>query len=459
MDTVLVLAVKQYAAATQLQELRDALLDALIESRYRLRDALSEGPDAETDTVREWFLNSWQALAPTVRRIGLEQSGQEHLLLLGVITAGDALEALDRLGPSVGLDISADGVRRLARMINEGAGEELLEYTTGVDPALRELLESSLQAAPPSAWRLEFSFFPQAIAADTNRLNRWAPKRADLPEYLPSVAALLQASTDEAADRRGLNKEYRELFRRIVFTTAWQESCWRHYVVSDDQKLVPLRSGTGDVGLMQVNERVWRGFYDQQQLRWDIDYNSGAGAEVLVDYLMKYALRKGEHRQPGGVTNLARATYSAYNGGPSQVARYRSAKASAYGKKVDAAFWDKYQQVAAGNELAVSTCLGGNLSGPALAGSNAKDAANAAGAGSDSAALTLQLGAFSSEAAARSFIEQQGLGRAATVRRRSGGGAGDYLVIYGEYATRSEAEAARAKLSGLSPWIRPIRDL
>jgi hypothetical protein len=454
MDALLVLAVKRYAASTELQALRDALLDALIESRYRLVDALTEGPEAESDTVRDWFLTSWQNLAPTVRQIGLEQPGQEHLLLLGVVTATDALEALDTLGPGIGLDISSAGLRRLARMINGSDGDDLLRYTTEVDPDLRALLEASLPQSPPSAWHFDLSFFTRAHAADTDRLNRWAPEREDLPEYLPSVAVLLQASMEKAADRRKLDARYRELFRRVVLTTAWQESCWRHYVVSDDQKLVPLRSGTGDVGLMQVNERVWRGFYDQQQLRWDITYNSDAGAEVLIDYLMKYALRKGEHQQPGGVTNLARATYSAYNGGPSQVARYRNPAASAYGKKVDEAFWEKYQQVASGNELAVSTCLGGSLAGPALAGSRRIPEAD-----SGPALFTLQLAAFSSEAAARAFIETQGLGGSARVQRRRQGGAGDFLVLVGSYATRAEADAARRRLSQPDAWVRALKDL
>ncbi len=369
MDSLLVLAVKHYAAETRLQALRDGLLDVLIESRYRLRDALVETPDAEGDVVRDWFLRSWQSLAPLIRRIGLEQPGQEHMLLFSVVAAADALKALDQLGPRVGLDISADGLRRLARMINDGAGEKLLQYSTEVDPQLRRLFEESLDATPvPSARRLDFSLFPKTVAADLGRLNSWAPQREDLAEYLPQVAVLLQDSASKAIASRELDPAYAELFRRLVLTTAWQESCWRHYVVSDDRKLVPLRSGTGDVGLMQVNERVWRGFYNQQQLRWDIGYNGAAGTEVLLDYLVKYAIRKGEHRRPGGFDNLARSAYSAYNGGPSQVARYRSDNASTYGKKVDAAFWDKYQQVAAGNELAVSRCLGGDLSGPAAPG-------------------------------------------------------------------------------------------
>lgn len=455
MDSLLVLAVKHYAASTQLQELRDALLETLIESRYRLRDALQENADTGTDTVREWFLEGWHALTPIIRQIGSEQPGQEHLLFLSVIAAGDALEALDQLGPSVGLDISTNGLRRMARMIIGGAGEELLQYSEEVDPQLRQLLDESLKAtSPPSAWRFDLSPFPKAVAADAGRLNSWAPRREDLPEYLPLVARLMDAAQKKVADSRKLDAAYQTLFRNLVLATAWQESCWRHYVISDDRKLVPLRSGTGDVGLMQVNERVWRGFYSQQQLRWDIDYNSAAGAEVLIDYLLKYAIRKGEHRQPGGLANLARASYSAYNGGPSQVSRYRSSEASAYGRKVDQAFWEKYQQVAAGNELAVSTCLGGNMTGAVATKSRAPAASSTSGR------FTLQLAVFSSEASANTFIAKNALGTAAQVRKRSKGSNAQYLVIYGDYPTREQADAARRKLpGGMEPWIRPLADL
>jgi hypothetical protein len=464
MDSLLVLAVTHYAAETEQQALRDALLEVLIESRYRLRDALVETPGSGEDPVRDWFLQSWQALTPVIRRIGLEQPGQEHLLLFDLIAASDALAALDQLGPSIGLDISADGLRRLARMINEGAGEELLQYSNDVDPKLRLLLEESFKAAPPeSALRLNFSLFPQAVAADAGRLNNWAPQREELREYLPEVAALMQTSASEVLRSRSLQPEYTELFRRLVLATAWQESCWRHYVIDDDRKLVPLRSASGDVGLMQVNERVWRGFYSQQKLRWDITYNSAAGAEVLLDYLVKYAIRKGEHRQPGGLNNLARASYSAYNGGPSQVSRYRNDSASAYGKKVDAAFWDKYRQVAAGNELAVSRCLGGDLSGPASASGSSTRHEKTSGprgvAASSAEQFTLQLGVFSTIENAQAFINQNDLAGKARVQRRRKGDTNQYLVLYGSYATRAQAEKAKQGLASLQPWIRRVGDL
>ncbi len=458
MDALLVLAVKHYAAATGLQPLREALLDVLIESRYRLDDMLASTAQGDADPVRAWFLDSWQSLAPVLRQIALEQPGEELLLLLSALAATDALAALDELGPSIGLDISTDGLRRLARLVSGREGDSLLRYSGELDPALERIFRDVLAAPVPTGWRLDLSPFPRAVASPADRLNRWAPKREDLADYLPQVAALLEASTRATLADRDLEPAHRELFRHLVLATAWQESCWRHYVVSDDRKLVPLRSGTGDVGLMQINERVWRGFYDQQRLRWDIAYNGSAGTEVLLDYLLRYALRKGEHRQPGGTSNLARAAYAAYNGGPSRLTRYRDDSASTYGKKVDRAFWEKYRAVSAGNELAVSQCLGGNLTGRAVARPGDGDRGPSASGGGAPGAFTLQLGAFGTRAAASRFIDQHRLPGSPRLQRRSRNGETQYLVLYGSYQTRAAAEAARGELAGLDAWVRPEQD-
>jgi soluble lytic murein transglycosylase-like protein len=412
------------------------------------------------DAVRQWFLQSWQSLAPVLRRIGAQRPGQEYLLLLGVIASTDALAALDQLGPAIGLDISSDGLRRLARMIDREGGQDLLLYSPDEDPELQRLLNESLDTAPPpSAWQLDLSLFPRAMAASNSQLNNWVPSRDNLDRYLPQVAALLKESASTTIAGQDLDSSYRTLFQRLVLATAWQESCWRQYVVSDDRKLVPLRSSSGDVGLMQMNERVWRGFYSQQKLRWDIAYNSTAGTEVLRDYMMKYAIRKGEHRQPGGLTNVARAAYSAYNGGPSQVSRYRNPKAPDYGKKVDAAFWDKYQQVAAGNELAVSRCLGGKLTGTAGPKNPQGHPPRGKQAGGVAGQFTLQLGVFSSKNNAQGFITQNRLGGKARVQQRRRSGTEEYLVLYGSYATRDQAETAKQGLARLEPWVRQLDQL
>ena len=109
---------------------------------------------------------------------------------------------------------------------------------------------------------------------------------------------------------------------------------------------------------MQVNWRVWRGVYDVAGLRRDIAYNARAGAEILFHYLRDYAIKAGEHRQPGGVDNLPRATYAIYNGGPGHMARYRKKGESRALRKIDDAFWRKFQAVRAGGELGVAECFG-----------------------------------------------------------------------------------------------------
>ena len=105
---------------------------------------------------------------------------------------------------------------------------------------------------------------------------------------------------------------------------------------------------------MQVNRNTWRGIYDLKNLGGDIEYNGNAGGEILLNYLTRNAIKSGEHKQPGG--HLGRATYSAYNGGPSAVARYRGVRQRPEWKKVDEAFWEKFQQVSAGHEMDVLQC-------------------------------------------------------------------------------------------------------
>ena len=367
MDALLVFAVKHYADATRKAQLRSTLLDILIDSRYQMVDALAEPVDRSNDPVRAWFVASWKQLSPVVRSIALEDDGDEALMWVSVLAATDALYALDQLGPQIGFDISADGLRRLARMLNETMQPEDLLYDESLDPRLQQLFEEQLEprSSGPAAWRFDFRLVSPAYAADSvERLNLWVPRPDEVGEYLPLVEQLLEASSRKMLGKYKLDKAYHGLFRKLVRATAWQESCWRQFEVRDE-KIMPLTSSTNDVGIMQMNERVWRGFYDLQKLRWDIAYNSDAGAEVLMDYLVKYAIRRNEHKQPGGINNLARASYSAYNGGPSKSSRYRSSNVPDYFRQVDSACWNKYQKVEQGGRAdhrGIARCLGGTLS-------------------------------------------------------------------------------------------------
>jgi soluble lytic murein transglycosylase-like protein len=140
-----------------------------------------------------------------------------------------------------------------------------------------------------------------------------------------------------------------------VLATAWKETCWRQFIRRGG-KVVTMQSSAGAVGIMQVNPRVWRGFYDTNVLKTDTVYNATAGAEILQHYLVDYAIRKKEHQLGGGIDALARATYAAYNGGPGHLGRYRADKTAKSLRQIDADFWRYYQTVKGGNELGVREC-------------------------------------------------------------------------------------------------------
>ena len=352
--------VAKTAAGDAPEAQRQALFDVLIEARYDLIDALAPAHPGAPDPVRPLFVKTWTRLAPVLREVSLGLPGESALHYLTFITAADALRGIDALGPSSGLEISADGLRRLARMIAPAVPEDPLAYDEAVDPVLRERFGFGPPPPPPApnpdvdtSW-----LWPAAAwAADpAARLNHWVPTRDDLDQYLPLVKDLLDDTAEATLDAKALKSDFHELYRWLVLATAWKESCWRQFVRVNG-RIRPMLSGAGAVGIMQVLPRVWRGFYQVDGLQQDIAYNARAGAEILLHYLRDYAVAKGEHTATGSVDNLARATYAMYNGGPAQMRRYRSGKTKRSLRDIDDAFWEKFRTVKAGNALAVKECF------------------------------------------------------------------------------------------------------
>ncbi len=138
-DAFLTFVVKEVAAATRSEALRSTLLDILLDVRYQIKYILISNPKRGPDPVKQLFVRSWERLAPVMREISI-QLREHHLLpFLSFITAADALKALDRLGPGVGLDISTDGLRRLARLLNDTPSIDPLKYPVEIDPVLQQL--------------------------------------------------------------------------------------------------------------------------------------------------------------------------------------------------------------------------------------------------------------------------------------------------------------------------------
>ncbi|HLK10723.1 MAG TPA: lytic transglycosylase domain-containing protein, partial [Candidatus Binatia bacterium] len=355
-DAFLTFVVKRFAGDAS-GELRQAILAVLLDARYELLEALAPSSPGAPDPVPALFVRTWERLAPVLRHEAAGLPAATALRYTSFITAGDALAALTALGPEVGLDLSADGLRRLARMIDPAAPEDPVAFSEDVDPELRRLFGFGPPLPPPDvppgvdapdappSGGLGSWLVGTAWAAEGDGLAPWLPAGGDLDAYLARVRAVLErAQADALGD--GIAADLGAIHRRLVPATAWQESCWRQFVRARG-RIVPLKSAVGSVGIMQVNVHVWRGLYAPRGLHWDVAYNARAGAEILL-----YYLRDAAH---GGrdAPSLVRATYAMYNAGP-QARRTRSRGV----ERVVEALWRKYEALAAEGTRGVAACLG-----------------------------------------------------------------------------------------------------
>lgn len=363
--------VTKKVAANFSSDQRDQLSDVFLDARYQLNQALTAGA---SDPVPQLFMDTWSRLAPLLKQAipgAAQQTAGQYTSFIGAM---DAASSLSGIGQRLGVfRITPDALRGAAKLLGTG-GADPLAYVPDVDGGLRDLLgfTSPLPDAAPSRLleqgRLDHLrqkasaaigslFVRTAHAAETEsgRLNEWIPESEEISDYLREVRQLMMETSERVLAKSSLAPEHRQLYRQIVFATGWQESCWRQFIKKGD-RLTPLASSTGDVGLMQVNRIVWRSLYDLKGLNGNINYNTNAGAEILHYYLTRYAIRKQEDKQPSG--HLARSTYSAYNAGPGGYARYRGVRQTLTWKKVDDAFWEKFQAVSSGQELAVKSCFG-----------------------------------------------------------------------------------------------------
>jgi hypothetical protein len=364
-------------------ELDQALAEILLEARYELRDALAKD-DRDRDPVRDLFLSSWERLAPLLGNVQLGLPGSRALPFAAFVGGANALQALDQLAPHLGVRLDQHALRSLARVLVPGVSDYDLRYDTTLDPELRELLgldpdfeeaqepdqEADRDADPESGeesdgmllmllnWLVPSSHAAQIPPDLARQLNGWVPARKEIDRYLDTMQVLLDVIAEAERGKGKVPAEYFGLYDALLRATAWQESCWRQYVLRNGA-VEAIKSSAGSVGLMQVNVHVWRGVYDVDAIANNVGYNARAGNEILVHYLVDYAIRKKEHEINNDPENLVRATYAMYNGGPRHRSRYRDPKVSASLKKIDDSFWLKYHAIQAEGSKAVRPCLAG----------------------------------------------------------------------------------------------------
>jgi hypothetical protein len=428
-DAFLVFTIKQLGDSVGDKQFRDQLLQILLDSRYRLVQALNNPPAGTgPDPVRLLFLDEWRQLHDAVRAAARRgMLGARALEFMSFISAGDALFALDQAAPALGIRISAADLRRLAHIMAPGAAGDPLQFNYREDPGMKKLFsvpepprsrhpieeedvppsDSSAPVSPPNPApsRGHSSAISPSPFARIFPSPRWArkeglgvrllavlsPVEADAAEdaghlqinrlqdvadrlyrlvinednedaYRHDMGLLLNLSAayelgQVASGMNALDTDNGRVYVTLVLSTAWQESCWRQFVMVGT-RIRWLESATGDIGLMQVNKHVWRGFYDIDRLKWDVLYNAGAGCEILAQ-MMQFASMSQAKFDPVLISShLARSTYAGYNGGPGACNRWRRREPPVL-KQVDESFLEKYRAVENGTQIDILSCARG----------------------------------------------------------------------------------------------------
>jgi len=184
------------------------------------------------------------------------------------------------------------------------------------------------------------------------RLRRSVVNETNVDQYTRDLGALLDAAAASEIDDEQPDPAVQPTYRVVVKAAAWQESCWRQFVIARG-RIRYLESSSHDVGLMQVNRIVWRGFYNVRHLEWDIAYNAGAGSQILARLMIRAA---GKSRSARESDAIARSTYAAYNGGPDEFDRWRRADEPHDKRLIDEAFWQKYRVLKEGQSLNILKC-------------------------------------------------------------------------------------------------------
>lgn len=384
-DAFLVHLLSLLAAEPLQPEDRQVLVDVLLETRHNMVAALEE-PAMDVDLVRVQFLYAWEHLAPVFRRQLYSQPSNNSLGYLAFFTAADALSVFDTMGPTLGIEISEQGLLRLARMLSGQA--IMLPYNRELDTRLRDLFQL-LPIEESSSGQKELKeielpqendeinngaplstifnlLVPSLYAASEPRVPefkeilKWKVPKRNYEEYVARVRGVLSEAAEKVLAKKKVPTHLHSMFSTLIPAMAWQESCFRQFIVKKNKLTYLLSYNNSSVGVMQINERVWRGLYNRHRLRWDINYNALAGCEIVELYLKKYVLRHDEWKDPAKSGLLARVVYSMYNGGPRQYKKFLARENSGNHYQSDQLFSEKLQWALKGKWNMVRQCfLGG----------------------------------------------------------------------------------------------------
>lgn len=96
---------------------RATLRDVLQKAGVAFEQGLSNEFVAENDPVRKFFNSSWDKLAPLLRDASTQLPGGSSLRYVTLIAATDLMYELESIGSPLGLEVSSNGLRKLARSL------------------------------------------------------------------------------------------------------------------------------------------------------------------------------------------------------------------------------------------------------------------------------------------------------------------------------------------------------
>lgn len=385
-DAFLVFQIETLIGQSITEDERANLLETLLENRHEFLNAL-EYKTIGQDLVRQQFIWTWQRLTRILRKYLVKQKTLSPLKYLAFFTASDALATLDTLGPTLGLEINRDGLVRLARLLSTSGTDPALRYSYSIDPALRKFLglglplddfgpasdvqelelpkepEKNSKPDDQQSWLNHFLFSrvwaSEGIPTTLDRITEWIPPTSNPERYIGKVRNVLKGAADKILITHPLQANYHSFFHLLVLATAWQESCWRQFIIQEGKIRYLISYNQSSVGLMQVNQRVWRGIYRVESLRWNIKYNAEAGIEILEHYLRTYILK---NMKPADLTNfdtIARSAYALYNRGPGQLKNIVKQGSIHPRHRTDRLFWEKYTFVKEDKFQPLVHCISG----------------------------------------------------------------------------------------------------
>ena len=119
-DAFLLKAINHAAKDSKSPELKDSLMATLRESRSAFNAAIKAERPENGDPVRIFFTNTWERLGPQLRILAKQLPEIQGLRYLTFIAATDIMYQLETIGAPLGLEISSDGLRRIARLLMAG---------------------------------------------------------------------------------------------------------------------------------------------------------------------------------------------------------------------------------------------------------------------------------------------------------------------------------------------------